>query len=596
MTEISGKQMTTRKSAVSGRGWIELTNPGVVSLVEIPRHDETGFRTGMDTLFSSGARPVAFFEISSESETESGSESGPGAGGGPRKTVYSQGPLLVAAMADDRAGTVCLLGRTFSGERKYQSLTPAHPSLHLFEREFWEETGIEPVGHPWLKPVRYPTSARGRRKALATFMEQSQRTSRTCRPHLSGGIDRSGKSDSVSALRGSAFEGYPFLSMTGLESHEVAVGPVHAGVIEPGHFRFLCFGERVYHLEIQLGYQHRAIETLIASQGTGSRMVRIAESIAGDTSVGHSWACASALEALSGTGVSERAMKIRALGLELERAAIHVGDMGALANDIAYMMGSSVFGAIRTLIINSSLSICGSRFGRGLMRVGGVNFDLTYSLAGQVDRALAQCERDIDFMARTMFDTPGVLSRFEKTGTVLTDDASRLNIVGPAGRASGLPVDIRMTHPVFPYGELLFPTRKSFTSGDVLSRGAIRYAETMESLAFCRLLLEDLGGSSSCGSSVGGMESRADVIASAGSFAGSALAADSLAISMVEGWRGEIVHCIVTGAMGKVKCCKVKDPSFNNWFGLALAVRGNGISDFPLCNKSFNLSYCGHDL
>lgn len=552
---------------------------------EVPLHDGAGFKAALEDLYSMGARPVAFFAVPAKPEGREEVTGSDCAG------LHGSGFFLAAAFAVDEIGKICLLGRRIVGESSFESLTPAHPSLHMFEREFWEETGVEPIGHPWLKPVRYPGTAQSRRKALDSFMEQRGASgTRSGRAHGHGEAEKQGRHGMPSHNRGMAFEGHPFLSMTGPESHEVAVGPVHAGVIEPGHFRFLCYGERVYHLEIQLGFQHRAAEKLLSSTGFSSRLIRVAESLAGDTVIGHSLACCSVLETLAGAKISSRAKKIRALALELERIAMHIGDLGALANDIAYMMGSSVFGAIRTLVINSTLGICGSRFGRGLLRFGGVNFDLSSTLAGQIDRTLAKCEEDVDLIAGTMLDSPGVLSRFENTGSVPADDAMRVNLVGPAGRACGLPVDVRTSHPVEPFGSSLLPSRKPFKDGDVMSRAAIRYAETMESLRFCRFLLKDLAADWS------GDRTDPDVIGAAGWIAGHSLPPDAFGISLTEGWRGEISHCVVTGKNGELRRYKVKDPSFNNWFGLALAVRGNGISDFPLCNKSFNLSYCGHDL
>lgn len=436
---------------------------------------------------------------------------------------------LIAVLAIDSRSKL-LVGSALVGEgRSYRSFTGAVPQMHLFEREIHEESGIVPEGHPWLKPVRNRT------------------------------------------------EGCELFHSESTEIHEVGVGPIHAGVIEPGHFRFLCRGEEILNLEIALGYQHRGVEGLIlTNRDRSGYLVRLAESIAGDTVLGHCGAHLRAVEALSGVIVSRRAQAIRTVGLELERIGNHLGDLSALANDVAYLTGSSAFGALRTRVINSTMLICGSRFGRDFYAPGGVHFDIAESTAETILETLAEVEAQAELSASVMFTSPSLLSRFEKTGVVSTSEAAEMGMVGPAARASGVAIDVRADHPFGGYVQ--FPVHTlTLRTGDVYARAYMRYAEISQSIDIIREQIENL--------EPGDLESPPGVSRPR-----------SMVVSMAEGWRGEIVHTVVTDDGGGLARYKITDPSFHNWQGLAAAVRGNGISDFPLCNKSFNLSYCGFDL
>ena len=504
--------------------WKKLTNQFSLKCTEIPLLDFTELRKELiEKINNQEKRILSYFAVPREDHTR-----------------------LYVLLGDDSVSQLYLSSAAFDrSENSYPSLTPVIPSLHLFEREWYEETGIEPLGHPWLKPVRY----------------SKERHDLNLVP-----------------------ENYPFYSMKGEEIHEVAVGPVHAGVIEPGHFRFQCHGEKIYHLEIQLGYQHRGFEKLIKTKMNSSpdasvRFVPVfAEKIAGDSAIAHCSAYAGIMEAFLDTDIPFKAKLIRAIALELERAAVHMGDLGAVLNDVGFMMGAATFGAERTLIINSLLRICGSRFGMGLIKVGGVHFDISPELADFLKKTLDRVEKKLEhYIHLNLLQQPSVLTRLEGTGTVSYETARTIGMVGPAARASGVETDVRTDYPFDCYR--LFPSRKiALQAGDVFSRTYIRYVEILQSFQYIREKLEML-------------ENEEISLSPANN-----LPPDSFAVSMTEGWRGEIVHCAVTDAKGKILRYKIKDPSFNNWYGLALAVRNNGISDFPLCNKSFNLSYCGHDL
>jgi Ni,Fe-hydrogenase III large subunit len=443
---------------------------------------------------------------------------------------------VYTVLADDDSSAVHISSSIFENGAAYPCLTVSAPQFHMFERELYEETGLKPEGHPWLKPLRY-------------------------------GHDRYDK--------GGAMGSYPFFKVSGEDVHEVAVGPVHAGIIEPGHFRFMCAGEKIMHLEIQLGYQHRGVEKLFEVNG-GKANPHLAESIAGDTVVGHGCAHSGLIESLALQEAPKRAQAIRAVALELERAAMHTGGLSALSNDIAYLLGNAVFGANRTTLINTSLLLCGSRFGRGLVRPGGTIFDISPDTASKIVENTQAAFANIEAMAEKMFTSASVLSRFQKTGIVTHEQAAAAGLTGFAARASGVGIDTREDHPHGAYK--YFPVRKQgMADGDVFARAYLRYMEIRQSIELIKEMAENLPAG--------------PVMSETG-----ALEPASMAVSMTEGWRGGIVHIGITDAKGSIIKMKIKDPSFNNWYGLALAVRGNGISDFPLCNKSFDLSYCGNDL
>ncbi|MCX6269416.1 MAG: NADH-quinone oxidoreductase subunit C [Bacteroidetes bacterium] len=512
---------------MTDKRYIEIvTNPGTVKLEDIPVLEYTDFVTFLDLVMGEeGTHCVAYFVL-------------------PQPGYYR----FICCMAADENHALLVFSHIqhIDPALSLPSITAKHFQFHVFEREMHENFGIDFAGHPWLKPVRYP-------------------------------FDRADQSQ--------VMNNYPFYSIDGEQLHEVGVGPVHAGIIEPGHFRFICHGEQVLHLEIQLGYQHRAIERLFVERSGILQQSVLAESIAGDTVIGHALAYAAAIESLAGITVSKNLSVERIIALELERIAVHIGDTAALCTDIAYQFGQVVNEALRTIIINTTQLWCGNRFGKGLIRPGGSNYPLKPLVIGEVLKNLKEVEERYLQVTARIFSLPSVLGRFEGTGKVTTMQASLIGAVGMAAKSSGMYRDIRWSHPFSAYGDLLYEP-VMLHKGDVWSRAMLRKKEVEKSMAVIRELLKEITNYE--------LRITNDEIVSPNYDL--QLAPSSMVVSLVEGWRGEICHVAITDDEGRIVLYKAKDPSLHNWMALALAVRNQEISDFPLCNKSFNLSYCGNDL
>jgi Ni,Fe-hydrogenase III large subunit len=459
--------------------------------------------------------------------------------------VYKSDSLLdfYILIANDDSHKILVYSHRQPAEIKVlDSITKNCFQLHSFEREISENTGISFTGHPWMKPLRYSYNR---------------------------------------ADRNSVMKDYPFYKIESEETHEVGVGPVHAGVIEPGHFRFLCYGEKVLHLEIQLGYQHRGVEELFLNKTRLLQRSILSENIAGDTVAGHSNAFAMVAEALGSIDVDSGLQTERTIALEMERMAVHIGDTGALCGDVAYQIGQVTCEALRSIVINTMQDWCGNRFSKGLVRPGGTRFPLKPEMIRIISERLTEVNHRFLEVADLIFQNSGVIARFENTGTVSRKQAQLAGAVGMAARASGIRRDIRKSHPFMAYHESGY-SPVTLESGDVLARALLRKLEFEASYSIIRQLIAKL-------------ERRqgnpyplpaSDIKFKPG----------VLCMSLVEGWRGEISHAAITDKNGNLVKYKIKDPSFHNWHVLALAVREQEISDFPVCNKSFNLSYCGNDL
>ena len=451
---------------------------------------------------------------------------------------------FICCVADDNTGDIYVASHQQDKKmsESLPSLTKEFLAMHVYEREIYENFNIHFKGHPWLKPLRYAHDRIDKTKRM---------------------------------------EEYPFFRIENEHLHEVGVGPIHAGIIEPGHFRFICNGEQVLNLEIQLGYQHRGIEKLLKDKKHILHQTILAENIAGDTTIGHALCFIGLIESLSQTMVSKHTCIERCVALELERIAMHVSSLGGMCVDIAYQLGGAVLGALRTHIINFLQLWCGNRFGRGLLRAGGTNYSLNQELIEQLNELLNDFEVRFKQMTNQLFSKPDVLARFEETGIVSNKQVCMMGAVGMVARSSGLNRDIRSSHPFSYFKEKEYHP-EVFAKGDVLARAQLRSKEVIASVQYIRKLLE-------MHSSLGQRKIEKPKY-------DFNLNPQSFTISLTEGFRGEICHSIITDDKGEISHYKVKDSSFHNWIALATAVRNTGISEFPICNKSFDLSYCGHDL
>lgn len=461
--------------------------------------------------------------------------------------AYRNGDDLkfICCIADDLGQVIKVMSHEMLANEKkeLESISRENFPIHIYEREIAENFGVEFSGHPWPKPVRYAWNRANQIKII---------------------------------------NNYPFYKIESEELHEVGVGPIHAGVIEPGHFRFLCNGEQVLHLEIQLGWQHRGIEDLFLSKPRLIQRTILSESIAGDTALGHSLAFVSMMESLGNIEVSERLTLERTIGLELERIAMHVGDLGNVNIGMAYQLAASVFGTLRTPVINYTQTWCGNRFGKGLNRVGGTYYPFTSELSDKLTALLNKFQASFVPMSERLFSLPSFLMRAENIGKVTESQMRLIGAVGMAARVTSIPSDIRQTHPFAGYKKYAIGSQ-TLDQGDVWARMMLRSFEVQDSIEYIRVLMKKVASLD---------ESSQKPLAEKDL----KLAPNALCISLIEGWRGEICHCGVTDKEGALLHYKVKDPSMHNWLALALSLRDLEISDFPINNKSYNLSYCGHDL
>lgn len=368
---------------------------------------------------------------------------------------------------------------------------------------------------------------------------------------------------------------YAFVRVTGDGVHEIAVGPVHAGIIEPGHFRFSVVGEKVLRLEPRLGYAHKGIEKRFESM-TLVDGVRLATRVSGDSAAAYAWAFAMAAESLTATTVSPRASALRALLLERERIANHLGDLGAIGNDGGFAFGLSQFSRLKENLLRTNASAFGARYPMDAIIPGGCRSDLSDQARDELLASIAALEPEVHTLHDIYANHSGLQDRFRDTGRIDPALVERLGVIGLAARATGFRRDWRLDLPVAPYPDLdVAPA--VFGQGDVAARVAVRFGEVFESLRLCRKLLETLPSGATF-TPLGDEQS------------------EDFGIGGVEGWRGPVFVAVRADFDGRILRCHPHDPSWQNWQAIEHAAIDNIVADFPLINKSFNLAYSGVDL
>ncbi len=520
--------------------FLNIQNGRPFKRIQVPYVHFSEFRSRLLKLTSKGADVVQFFAYQEDPEIEEILMMGFNA---PSRDFFSyEEEGTVQLMAILRKGNELYALQTTSPD-VFDALSRQDTRFQLFEREIAEQFGLSPQNHPWLKPVRYHANWRGTKDVFGNDYHKD--------------------------IPGN----YSYFQVEGEEIHEVGVGPVHAGIIEPGHFRFQCIGERVLHLEIQLGYQHRGAERLLTNVPK-KRLPVIIEGITGDTAVGNALCFSQAMEALLNLTPDDGAKTLRTVALELERIANHVGNLGALSGDVAFNSSAAYFGRIRGEFLNMLLVMSGNRFGKNLIRPGGVTIALDEDSRNLILNKIQELRPEIKEVGNLLFSAHTVQARFDGCGVI----SREMPLVGVAGRASGIDYDVRTVFPTEKYHQIPACTHVR-THGGVFSRALVHFEEILHSLDIIETLLK-------------GPVTTNPVV-----WTGEvSLASSSCVTTINEAWRGELSHCVLTDSKGNILRYKIKDPSFHNWTGLAMALRNEEISDFPLNNKSFNLSYCGFDL
>ncbi|MBI5213341.1 MAG: NADH-quinone oxidoreductase subunit C [Nitrospirae bacterium] len=432
----------------------------------------------------------------------------------------------------------------------FPSITKKYLPAYRFERQIHSLMGIMPVGHPdlrpWIKFEDWPEDAYPLRKNFDSSKPL---------PYIKGD--------------------YEWIKADGEGVYEIPVGPVHAGIIEPGHFRFQAVGEMVINLEERLGYVHKGIEKRFESLSWKDG-VKLAARVSGDTTVAHSIAYSMAVESMTHCVVPERAYWLRALFLERERIANHLGDLGAICNDAAFAFMLYQLSYLKEIMLRTNYRLFGHRFIMDRVMPGGATVDMDEQGKKEISAELDRIAADFERLVVIYDESSSLEDRVRDTGRLAPEQARQLCAVGITARASGINVDCRLFNPFPPYDRLEINV-PVLISGDVHARVWVRVEEIRESIRIIRFILENIPE--------GNISAPINKPAP-----------DTAGFSAVEGWRGEIIYWLQAGPNGEINRCMVRDPSSVNWIGLEQAIQGNIVPDFPLCNKSFNQSYSGHDL
>ncbi len=531
--------MTGEKGTLEGVvGAVRARFGPAIEEVRLPRPGEAHLRVRMDDLRTVGealaadwgGRPASVF---AEDER-------PAAGCFVVSYIFAMGP---------GRGYIVLQTPVPAGRPAFPSLAAVLPAVNWQEREIQDWMGLAAAGHP-----------NPRRVALhdnwpAVHPLRKDFDLRTVLPPFEG-------------------ERHRYRRVEGEGVLHVPVGPVHAGVIEPGHFLFSVAGEPVLYLQIRLFYTHKGTEKLFETLPV-AHGVFLAESVSGDSSVSHATAFCQALEQAAEVEVPPRGRYLRTILLELERLYNHVADIGAIATDVGFVIANAHALRIKEAVLRLNERLVGNRLGRGAVCPGGVRRDWDGSRLDVLDAAVRRLGPELDALMALIRSSQTTLDRLEGTGVLKPEVARDLGVVGVAGRASGADLDVRRDHPYAAYADLRFRV-PTYTAGDVLHRLLVRADEARESLDLLRQARAALPGG--------------PVAVPLGT-----LPEGRCGLGAVEGWRGEILHWVRTGPGGTLARCRIKDPSLNNWPALVEAVEGNIIPDFPVINKSFNLSYSGTD-
>ncbi|MBF0318639.1 MAG: NADH-quinone oxidoreductase subunit C [Nitrospirae bacterium] len=431
---------------------------------------------------------------------------------------------------------------------QFPSLVKHYVPAYRFERRLRSLMGVIPLGNPdgrpWIKFEDWPEDAWPLRKSFDAAKAM---------PRVEGQ--------------------YAWLKAEGEGVYEIPVGPVHAGIIEPGHFRFQAVGETIINLEERLGYVHKGIEKRFESMAWESA-VKLAGRVSGDSTVAHSIAYSMALESMVQCCVPVRAQWLRALFLERERIANHLGDIGAICNDAAFAFMLYQCTRLKETMLGTNHKLFGHRFMMDRVIPGGVAADI--NAKNEILTELDFIGEDFDRLVRIYEESSSLEDRVRNTGILTPELAAEFCTVGVVARGSGLNVDCRVHSPYPPYDSIMVKT-PVLTAGDVHTRLWVRVEEIRESIRIIRRILKNIPDSG--------------IVANCG-----APAAGATGFAAVEGWRGEIIYWLQSGQSGQINRCMVRDPSSVNWLALEQAIMGNIVPDFPLCNKSFNQSYSGHDL
>ncbi len=481
------------------------------------------------------------------------------------------GKQLVTLVLDPKASAAeCWISEV--SDNTYKTLTTLIPQSHWFERSIYDLFGIVPDQHPRLKHILLhdeyePTFHPLNWQEMGKVGDKTDNRKKT--PILSETLSQE-KFVSTGAKRE-----YKFLQVRGEGIYELPVGPIHAGVIEPGHFRFNCFGETILNLEIRLGYTHRGVEKRL-TEIHWRKASFVAEAASTDTACANALAHAIAIESLFDLEIPAVAQALRTVALEIERLAMHIIDVGGLCGDIGFSAGAAAAGCLRGKALRMGQMLTGSRFMRGFILPGGVR-KFAHQHIASMQKNMQDLRKELDELFELLAENQAARERAEKIGVISKSLAEEFGVVGVTARACGISYDCRQHFPHGLYPKIAPPIALQ-KGGDILARTRVRIAEIRRSTDVIESVLQSITGSE-------------HIIKLSND-----LPANQTGLAVVEAFRGELIHLLFTDGKGAIKRYAIKDPSFNNWTAISIAIRNNLIADFPLCNKSLALSYSGNDL